>query len=109
VIAVWYSSLESEIMAMSGAILNADEIPPTPWPVSSPILRNVTETVSEASLTQPPVVETVQPSPAPIASNFPQTSAPAPLNSVEMIYLGALPSMVALAVFFVAWKWKHRQ
>lgn len=109
IVTVWYSTREGEIITMTGEIPAASEVVPQPWSEGPPVLRSTPEASQGEKQTDEPVSPGGQPTDAiPTGGDLENIAAPSKFNSVNIVYLGAVPSVLLIAVIAVIRMLKHR-
>lgn len=107
VMAAWYTSSNNdyEIRLMTGTILGAPQVQPIPWPKDTQVLRN----------TPVAMVEVAQAEPTPTAAPVVALNAPAEnpsgllANPGVGVFLGALPVLLLLPLFFLTQKLRRKE
>lgn len=108
VVAVWYSSLVSEIMVMIGQIEDAPRIDARPWPDTTPVFRRTPDALPTGR--QSPAQ--IQPTPlaTPTFGMGGPGGQPQPdqRNPADLVFLGAAPVLLILPVFWIIRRRKQR-
>jgi len=109
IVTVWYSTREGEIITMTGEIPAASDVAPLPWSEGSPVLRSTPEPSQGEKQTDEPASPGGQSTDViPAGNDFENIAAPSKFNSVNIVYLGAVPAVLLIAVIVVIRTLKHR-
>jgi hypothetical protein len=102
VVATWYTSLNYEIMVMTGRIENAPELPSQPLPSATAESISAEPQLDSTLVMQPTITPT--PSPTPIVLDGEMKKYSSPVNPGREVIIGILPSLLVIGLLLIIYR-----